>query len=297
MDDLIGKEEIPVAMREQIMRMYDAAMCEQLTDSRMSQIKAEQLHARIEDGQLETYRFFNGSWTFDLKRARLKGRAFNSSPGQSSRDGRNIQNVHVVAVDVKVAELEQAPIEEAPLEASASGVADEGNTAATTADTWDDEFAMMQQFDGASDPVEPLATHATPACAAHDAASRGTRLPQLDGEDDDDDDWALAEDAPASPADDPLQDVPGGARGRDSSSALPASGFDSAEELNSDDDSDGGGGGGRGAQAVQYTNTVHAQFRKVKRQRNKWNCELTAGVATIDGLDYAFTKCDANFLF
>ena len=50
-------------------------------------------------------------------------------------------------------------------------------------------------------------------------------------------------------------------------------------------------------QAVQYANTVHAQFRKVKRQRNKWNCELTAGVATIDGLDYVFTKCDANFLF
>ena len=51
------------------------------------------------------------------------------------------------------------------------------------------------------------------------------------------------------------------------------------------------------SQAVAYSNTVHAQFRKVKRQRNKWNCELTAGVATIDGLDYVFTKCDANFLF
>ena len=36
---------------------------------------------------------------------------------------------------------------------------------------------------------------------------------------------------------------------------------------------------------------------QVKRQRNKWSCELTAGVATIDGLDYLFTKCDANFLF
>ena len=48
---------------------------------------------------------------------------------------------------------------------------------------------------------------------------------------------------------------------------------------------------------MAYSNTVHAQFRKVKRQRNKWNCELAAGVATIDGLDYVFTKCDANFLF
>jgi len=67
------------------------------------------------------------------------------------------------------------------------------------------------------------------------------------------------------------------------------------EALGSEDDSDDDRPGG--ARTVEYKNTVHAQFRKVKRQRNKWNCELTAGVATIDGLDYVFTKCDANFLF
>jgi len=212
-------------------------------------------------------------------------------PGAASRDGRDIKNVHVVAVDCKVAELDQAPIEEAPLEATASGALDEGNAAATTADTCDDEFF---QFDGAGDPAEPpaaaCAARAEPQ-AAHVAVPRATRLPQLDGEDDDEDDWALPGD------EDPLQDLPGGKRPRGSSSALVADGGgDSAEELNSDDDSDDGVGRG-GAQAVQYTNTVHAQFRKVKRQRNKWNCELSAGVATIDGLDYAFTKCDANFLF
>ena len=45
-------------------------------------------------------------------------------------------------------------------------------------------------------------------------------------------------------------------------------------------------------------NTVFAQFKKVKRMagsKNKWNCELLAGIATIDGLDYAFTKCEAVF--
>jgi len=282
LDELIGKEEIPVAVREQIMRLYDAAMCKQLKAMcqppeqarRNSQSKPEQLHARIEDGQLETYRFYNGSWTFDLKQARFKA----PSQGKSSRD---IQNVHVVAVDATVAELEQAPIDEPALEAAASGIVDEGNAAATTADTWDDD-SLMQQFDGACDP-EPPTTHATPACAAHTAASRTKRLPQLDGEDDDDDDWALAEDAPANLADDPLQDLPGDASLR-------------GEELNSEDDSDNEGGIG-GAQAVPYKNTVHAQFKKVKRQRNKYNCELIAGVATIDGLDYAFTKCDATFLF
>ena len=46
-------------------------------------------------------------------------------------------------------------------------------------------------------------------------------------------------------------------------------------------------------------NTVFAQFKKVKRQpsKNKWNCELLAGTATIDGLDYAFTKCEAVFAY
>ena len=43
---------------------------------------------------------------------------------------------------------------------------------------------------------------------------------------------------------------------------------------------------------------MFAQFKKVKRMagsKNKWNCELLAGIATIDGLDYAFTKCEAVF--
>ena len=46
-------------------------------------------------------------------------------------------------------------------------------------------------------------------------------------------------------------------------------------------------------------NTVFAQFKKVKRQasKQKWNCELLAGTATIDGFDYAFTKCDAVFAY
>ena len=277
LDDLIGKEEIPMAMREQIMRLYDTAICEQLKDSRMSQAaKAEQLHGRIEDGKLETYRFFNGNWTFDLKTARLKGRAFSES-GPGSRDGCVIKNLHVEAVDCKVAELEQAPIEETPLVASASGEADEGNTAATTAD--DELDDALQQFDGASDPAEPTAALVAPAASA--TASRSMRLPQLDGEGDEEENWDEVEE--------PQQDVPGGGR---NSTALDD---DGAEELNSDDDSENDTGGG--AQAVQYTNTVHAQFRKVKRQRNKWNCELTAGVAKIDGLEYAFTKCDANFLF
>ena len=304
LDELIASQNIPASMREQIMRMYDASMCEQLKDSRLQvQGKADQLHGRIEDGKLETYNNYNGNWTFDLKQARMKGRAFNSAPssGYANRDGRVIQNVQVVAVDCKQAELEQAPIEEAPLEVAASGEADDGNAAATTAD--DEVDDALLQYDGASDPAEPPAAPAAPAaaCAAraeppatHAAAPRAARLPQMDGEDDDGDDgddWALPEDDA-----DPLQDLPGGSRPRGSSSALTAGGEgDSGEELNSDDDSDDDVRRG-GAQAT-YTNTVHAQFRKVKRQRNKWNCELTAGVATIDGLDYVFTKCDATWVF
>ena len=139
LDELISSQDIPASMREQIMRLYDKAMCEQilalpaLKDGLQVQGKADQLHGRIEEGKLETYRFFNGNWTFDLKQARLKGHGFNSAPGSgyANRDGRVIQNVHVVAVDCKQAELEQAPIEEAPLEATTSGAADEGNEAAT----------------------------------------------------------------------------------------------------------------------------------------------------------------------
>ena len=211
LDELISSQDIPASMREQIMRLYDKAMCEQilalpaLKDGLQVQGKADQLHGRIEEGKLETYRFFNGNWTFDLKQARLKGHAFNSAPGSgyANRDGRVIQNVHVVAVDCKQAELEQAPIEEAPLEATASGAADEGNEAATI-DEADDEVGddAIFQNDGASDPAEPPAA-ATAACAVraaraappatHAAAPRAARLPQLDGEDDDEDDWALAE--------------------------------------------------------------------------------------------------------
>ena len=43
--------------------------------------------------------------------------------------------------------------------------------------------------------------------------------------------------------------------------------------------------------------TFHSFLISALLLANKWNCELTAGVATIDGLDYVFTKCDANFLF
>ena len=43
-------------------------------------------------------------------------------------------------------------------------------------------------------------------------------------------------------------------------------------------------------------NTLFAQFRKVKRQRNKWVCDLLAGTATLDNLDYAFARCDATFV-
>lgn len=287
LDELIASQDIPASMREQIMRMYDTAMCKRLKDDQLHTAgKVDQLHGRIEDGKLVNYNNFNGSWTFDLKQARLKGRAFNSAPssGYANRDGRVIQNVQVVAVDCKQAELEQAPIEEAPLEVAASGEADDGNAAATTAD--DEADDALFQYDGASDPAEPPAAHAAPAAPAA-AWPRAARLPQMDGEDDDGDDWALPEDDA-----DPLQDLPGGSRPRGSSSALTAGeAGDSGEELNSDDDLDDDVRP-RGAQAA-YTNTVHAQFRKVKRQRNKWNCELTAGVATIDGLDYVFTKCDA----
>ena len=43
-------------------------------------------------------------------------------------------------------------------------------------------------------------------------------------------------------------------------------------------------------------NTLFAQFRKVKRQRNKWVCDLLAGTATLDNRDYAFARCDATFV-
>ena len=156
LDELIASQDIPASMREQVMRLYDAAMCEQLKDGQLQvRGKADQLHGRIEDGKLETYRFVNGNWTFDMKQARLKGHAFNSShsSGFVNRDGRVIENLHVAAVDEKQAALEQAPIEEAPLQLAASGDADEANAAATTAD--DDADDGLYQYDGASDPREP----------------------------------------------------------------------------------------------------------------------------------------------
>ena len=80
LDELIASQDIPASMREQVMRLYDAAMCEQLKDGQLQvRGKADQLHGRIEDGKLETYRNFDMKWTFDMKQARLKGHAFNSS--------------------------------------------------------------------------------------------------------------------------------------------------------------------------------------------------------------------------
>ena len=110
LDELIASQDIPASMREQVMRLYDAAMCEQLKDGQLQvRGKADQLHGRIEDGKLETYRNFDMKWTFDMKQARLKGHAFNSShsSGFVNRDGRVIENLHVAAVDEKQAALEQ----------------------------------------------------------------------------------------------------------------------------------------------------------------------------------------------
>eukprot|EP00908_Phaeocystis_cordata_P021111 Transcript_3414.p1 GENE.Transcript_3414~~Transcript_3414.p1 ORF type:complete len:305 (-),score=134.29 Transcript_3414:86-1000(-) len=286
LDELIAKEEIPEQMREQVMRLFDTAMCDQLKDNSVAGStakKAEKLQGRIEEGQLETYRFVNNSWTFDLAQAKFKGLAFDLKTG--AKDVPFKQHVHIEAVDAKFAELEQEPEELAPLQAAASAADDEVDAPATIAndEDWEDEEGAGQ-FDGADDPVVPPAEQA----AAHRAAAAPRPpLPQLDGDGFDDD-----EELDGGTFDDPLDDRPGGG----SSSAV---GELVGEELNSDDDSEEDvrrpGGAGRGAGA--HTNSVHAQFRKVKRQRNKWHCELTAGIAKLDGLDYAFTKCDATFLF
>ena len=131
LDELIASQDIPASMREQVMRLYDAAMCEQLKDGQVQvRGKADQLHGRIEDGKLETYRFVNGNWTFEMKQARLKGHAFNCRTARPREQSRVIENLHVAAVE-KQAVLEQAPIEEALSSSPPRGCA---NAAATTAD-------------------------------------------------------------------------------------------------------------------------------------------------------------------
>ena len=47
----------------------------------------------------------------------------------------------------------------------------------------------------------------------------------------------------------------------------------------------------------RYSNTILAQYKKVKRVRNKFQCELIAGIADIDGKTMPFTKCDAIWEF
>jgi len=71
----------------------------------------------------------------------------------------------------------------------------------------------------------------------------------------------------------------------------PAELVDSGEELNSDDDDDAE----EAVVAGEPNNLVLAQFDKVKRTRNKWHCTFKAGMASLNGIEYAFTNCEAEF--
>mmetsp|Transcript_12499 Transcript_12499/g.41439 ORF Transcript_12499/g.41439 Transcript_12499/m.41439 type:complete len:102 (-) Transcript_12499:226-531(-) len=61
------------------------------------------------------------------------------------------------------------------------------------------------------------------------------------------------------------------------------------EELNSDDDSDGSG------DERTYDNIVLAQYESVRRNRNKWIAKLRSGIARLNGVDYVFTTCTAEW--
>ena len=62
-----------------------------------------ELHGEIRDGVVESYRFVDNVWTFELVSARFKGHVFTGSrEGERARPPLFVERIKVIAVDQKL---------------------------------------------------------------------------------------------------------------------------------------------------------------------------------------------------
>jgi transcription initiation factor TFIIA large subunit len=97
--------------------------------------------------------------------------------------------------------------------------------------------------------------------------------PQYDGQDDDDEDEE--EDEEEESEEDEDQDNKGG-----------------EDNLGSDLDDEEDD-----VEEGSYPNMVLCQYEKVHRTKNRWKCQFKDGIANINGKDYVFLRCQADFEF
>ena len=369
------RRSIPADFKDKLFGAFDQVMLEKLSGGwghTHGERVPNSLRGNIRDGKVETYRFIDNVWTFDLRSAAFSGGCFNQGP----RMAMSVDKVRIVAVDAKMflskdlaggtdaAVATAAPAlrnGSAPISVAAARELPASEESATLFDDEedDDDFEdteQLAQLDGAADihtryvSVSALAragacpilsgrltgsARSTGEGTSHENRGTGSSaalpgggegeaswaaqkepsqqqsqqqsqhsqqqqqqqqqqhwLPQFDGDfvDDDDGDW---EDA--APEEDEDLDS------RSKRQRLAGAGDD--EELNSDDDDDDGLVQPEGAMTVGaeqrawQTNQILAQYIKVKRTRQKWTCKLKAGIARLNGRDYAFTSCDAELVY
>jgi len=197
-DEMVLVETLPENLVDVAMQLFDAAIREHIKPSRIitSTTRPTALEGEIRDGKVESYRFVDNVWTFNLAKAAFKGGVF-----AVGRNALHVDRVRVICADAKVFEL--------PPGGAGSSAAGGSSDA-----------QLLAQFDGASCELPP--GFVAKAKAAFASGSRGARhdvaaarepragavaparrIPQGDGEDDDDlleeeddDEW---EEAPAPP--------------------------------------------------------------------------------------------------
>lgn len=195
LDQMELVESLPVHLTDVAMQVFDAAVLDDFKSNKCIESTGapHSLKGEIRDGVVESYRFVDNVWTFDLASATFKGVAF-----APKIPALKVHRIRVIAADVKVVELPT------------------GNAGPSGAGLSSDAH-LLAQFDGASCELPPsLSARAMAACdrgASFPIAGPRVepwqrppttpKIPQADGDVDDDfleeeeeDDW---EDAPAPP--------------------------------------------------------------------------------------------------
>jgi hypothetical protein len=102
LDEMEMKEVLPSHFTDVAMQAFDAAVLDNLKPEKliMSTVRPVSLTGEIREGVVESYRFVDNVWTFDLASAKFKGNVFAAKTSVL-----HVDRIRVIAADVKVVEL------------------------------------------------------------------------------------------------------------------------------------------------------------------------------------------------
>ena len=95
------RRSIPADFKDKLFGAFDQVMLEKLSGGwghTHGERVPNSLRGNIRDGKVETYRFIDNVWTFDLRSAAFSGGCFNQGP----RMAMSVDKVRIVAVDAKM---------------------------------------------------------------------------------------------------------------------------------------------------------------------------------------------------